>query len=732
MAFWGIEVKPGRPFTHSPLSSRLHLSQATLGMGSSMQKSIVQCNVGNKSPVYVCCLFPDKAECCQLNLEFEEAHEVVFSVIGPRSVHLTGYYLPNSSCNHPNDESESYGEDIGESDTERSENSEESDYGGSFINDDDPPNVPSSPYLSAKSNEEIFDLKKSKNGKGTRRRLRKKYQLSESENEESSQQKVFTSAVAAAEVLDSEFEDTLPISSLCRGNNASDSGKVDVEENARKEIDNLNNNETEDIVLMSEGTTAAIGVRPESESGVRNEETQKVVLGVDDGMPKKKREVMVKEERFSEDDHGMTGKAVLEQNEQNQKLASNDESVVPNEETQKLVLGVDDGMSKKKRAVLVKEERFPEADHGMTGKAVLEQNEQNQKLPRNDESVVPNEETQKLVLGVDDGMPKKKGEVLVKEERFPEADHGMTGKAILEQNEQNQKLASDDESGVRNEETQKLVLGVDDGMPKRKREELVEEQFPEADHGMTGKAVLEQNQKPACNEEENFQHSLLLASTEVALEDGAKPMRKRKEQVEEKTFEDNVAEEDKGQKNGSNLDAVTLDVYVEDKETQSQVNEKRRKRKKRRKNKDNGDAMKMEAPLLSGIEKDRSVMDMDGENANYEAIQLSNGMIIEELEMGKPDRKLASLGKKVRVRYTGKLKESGEVFYSSAGKALLKFRLGGEEVPEVWNVGIDGMRVGGKRRLTVPPSMSYRNEGASENIPPDSWLVFDVELVKVR
>ncbi|WRX29389.1 FKBP-type peptidyl-prolyl cis-trans isomerase domain - like 10 [Theobroma cacao] len=330
------------------------------------------------------------------------------------------------------------------------------------------------------------------------------------------------------------------------------------------------------------------------------------------------------------------------------------------------------------------------------------------------ESVVPNEETQKLVLGVDDGMPKKKGEVLVKEERFPEADHGMTGKAILEQNEQNQKLASDDESGVRNEETQKLVLGVDDGMPKRKREELVEEQFPEADHGMTGKAVLEQNQKPACNEEENFQHSLLLASTEVAVEDGAKPMRKRKEQVEEKTLEDNVAEEDKGQKNGSNLDAVTLDVYVEDKETQNQVNEKRRKRKKRRKNKDNGDAMKMEAPLLSGIEKDRSVMDMDGENANDEAIQLSNGMIIEELEMGKPDGKLASLG-------------SCPLHWKVEGEWR-----SGEEVPEVWNVGIDGMRVGGKRRLTVPPSMSYRNEGASENIPPDSWLVFDVELVKVR
>lgn len=53
---------------------------------------------------------------------------------------------------------ESYGEDIGESDTERSENSEDSEYGGSFINDDDPPNVPSSPYLSAKCMSDLTPL----------------------------------------------------------------------------------------------------------------------------------------------------------------------------------------------------------------------------------------------------------------------------------------------------------------------------------------------------------------------------------------------------------------------------------------------------------------------------------------------------------------------------------------------------------------------------------------------
>lgn len=80
-------------------------SQATLGMGDGIKKSIVQCNVGNKMPVFLCSLFPDKAECCQLNLEFEESDEVVFSVIGPRTVHLTGYYLSSSSLNHHNDES---------------------------------------------------------------------------------------------------------------------------------------------------------------------------------------------------------------------------------------------------------------------------------------------------------------------------------------------------------------------------------------------------------------------------------------------------------------------------------------------------------------------------------------------------------------------------------------------------------------------------------------------------
>lgn len=72
------------------------MAQATLGIGTGTKKSVVQCNVGKRSPVFLCSLFPQQSESCQLNLEFEEADEVVFSVIGPISVHLTGYYVGGS------------------------------------------------------------------------------------------------------------------------------------------------------------------------------------------------------------------------------------------------------------------------------------------------------------------------------------------------------------------------------------------------------------------------------------------------------------------------------------------------------------------------------------------------------------------------------------------------------------------------------------------------------------
>nr|GMD62407.1 peptidyl-prolyl cis-trans isomerase FKBP43-like [Ipomoea batatas] len=116
-----IEVKAGKPVSHCfERTRRLRISQATLGIGDSTTKSLVQCNVGNKTPVFLCALLPDKTESCHLDLEFEEEDGVVFSVLGPRSVHLTGYYLSKSSHAYAGSDTESYGEDIANTDTELS------------------------------------------------------------------------------------------------------------------------------------------------------------------------------------------------------------------------------------------------------------------------------------------------------------------------------------------------------------------------------------------------------------------------------------------------------------------------------------------------------------------------------------------------------------------------------------------------------------------------------------
>ncbi|CAN6879719.1 unnamed protein product [Brassica oleracea] len=107
-----------------------------------------------------------------------------------------------------------------------------------------------------------------------------------------------------------------------------------------------------------------------------------------------------------------------------------------------------------------------------------------------------------------------------------------------------------------------------------------------------------------------------------------------------------------------------------------------------------------------------------------------NGLVVEEIKMGKPNGKKATPGKQVMVSYTGKLQKNGEVFDSN--KNGFKFRLGVGQVIKGWDVGVNGMRIGDKRKLTIPPSMGYGARGAGGDIPPNAWLTFDVELLDVK
>ncbi|KAL6838976.1 hypothetical protein ACP4OV_031203 [Aristida adscensionis] len=140
MAFWGVEVKPAKPYTHSYQAShgRLRICQATLGNCDAGARTVLQCNVGSKIPIKLCSLNPKLAEMCHLEIELEEVDDVVFSVIGPSSVHLSGYYVgARSRCNVGDDESESYGEDIGQSDTDEEPDASEDSYESDFIDDRD-------------------------------------------------------------------------------------------------------------------------------------------------------------------------------------------------------------------------------------------------------------------------------------------------------------------------------------------------------------------------------------------------------------------------------------------------------------------------------------------------------------------------------------------------------------------------------------------------------------------
>ena len=106
-----------------------------------------------------------------------------------------------------------------------------------------------------------------------------------------------------------------------------------------------------------------------------------------------------------------------------------------------------------------------------------------------------------------------------------------------------------------------------------------------------------------------------------------------------------------------------------------------------------------------------------------------SSLVTEDLAIG--TGATAAAGDSLTVNYVGTL-QNGQKFDSSYDRGTpFSFRLGVGAVIAGWDQGIPGMKVGGKRRLTIPPSLAYGSQGRPPTIPANATLIFEVELISI-
>jgi peptidylprolyl isomerase len=115
------------------------------------------------------------------------------------------------------------------------------------------------------------------------------------------------------------------------------------------------------------------------------------------------------------------------------------------------------------------------------------------------------------------------------------------------------------------------------------------------------------------------------------------------------------------------------------------------------------------------------------------AVEVPGGTGLKFVDLQEGQGETLNHGDTAAVRYVGRLKDGGKQFDSNIGEGnpLFTFKVGSGQVIRGWDLGVIGMKVGGKRKLFIPANLAYGSRGSPGSIPPDADLIFEVELVKI-
>jgi FKBP-type peptidyl-prolyl cis-trans isomerase len=136
------------------------------------------------------------------------------------------------------------------------------------------------------------------------------------------------------------------------------------------------------------------------------------------------------------------------------------------------------------------------------------------------------------------------------------------------------------------------------------------------------------------------------------------------------------------------------------------------------------------AKAASRLAQDRSTSARTPVPANVPEVVTPSGLKYTDLRIGEGDE--ASSGKIVEVHYIGWLEDGIRFDSSRDHNRPLTFRLGAGDVLKGWDEGLAGMKVGGKRRLVIPPGLGFGKQGVGSVVPPNAVLYYEFELLGVR